>query len=444
MLFNSTLFLIFFGLFFTAYWGLRKRVQSQNLLILAGSFFFYGWWDERFLILISLSVACDYICGLGAAGEKIKREDAKKIIAFIVGVAFIATIGSLSDSWMYFLLVVCAIPTGLCLSALINKLASEKRRRAYLFVSLFFNLGLLVIFKYFGFFTESLLSAAQSVGINLDSAIISIVLPVGISFYTFQTLSYTIDIWRGDMQPTRRLLNFAAYVSFFPQLVAGPIERARRLLPQFEVQRSWDSDKIASGSVLFLWGFYKKTVIADNLAPIVNTAFAAPSTVEPAVLLLGVLAFAIQIFCDFSGYSDMARGLARMLGFELMLNFNLPYFARTPSEFWRRWHISLSTWLRDYLYIPLGGNKFGKFITYRNLIITMLLGGLWHGAAWTFIIWGAFHGGILALYRLAGIDGWLASVKRGTGYVIAHGGAWVVMSVLTLMGWVLFLSLIHI
>ncbi len=265
----------------------------------------------------------------------------------------------------------------------------------------------------------------------------AIVLPIGISFYTFQTLSYTIDIWRGDMRPTRRLVDFAAYVAFFPQLVAGPIERARALLPQFESRRRWDAERAGEGALLFLWGLYKKTVIADNLAPIVNAAFAAPSDVSPAFMLLGVLGFAVQIYCDFSGYSDMARGLARMLGFELMVNFDLPYFARTPSEFWRRWHISLSSWLRDYLYVPLGGNRGGALATYRNLFLTMLLGGLWHGAAWTFIVWGAFHGGILAVYRALGVDAMIERA-RGSGALIVNLVAWGVMSVLTLIGWTFF------
>jgi D-alanyl-lipoteichoic acid acyltransferase DltB (MBOAT superfamily) len=263
-------------------------------------------------------------------------------------------------------------------------------------------------------------------------------LPVGISFYTFQTMSYVIDAWRGDLKPTRRLVDFVAYVSFFPQLVAGPIERATALLPQFRKARRFDGARAQSGAFLFLWGLYKKTVIADNVGKFADAAFGADAA-SPAFLALGVVSFSIQIFCDFSGYSDMARGLARILGFDLMVNFSLPYFSRTPSEFWRRWHISLSSWLRDYLYVPLGGNRRGGILTYRNLFLTMLLGGLWHGAAWTFIVWGAFHGIILVIYRLARIDSALQRLSpRRAGGLMAHGAALLVMMALTLVGWTFF------
>jgi D-alanyl-lipoteichoic acid acyltransferase DltB (MBOAT superfamily) len=228
-------------------------------------------------------------------------------------------------------------------------------------------------------------------------------------------------------------------VTFFPQLVAGPIERAKALLPQFDVRRRFSRRQAFDGAMLFLWGLYKKSVIADNLAPIVNAAFSAPSETAPAFLLLGILGFAVQIYCDFSGYSDMARGIAKLLGFELMVNFDLPYFSRTPSEFWRRWHISLSSWLRDYLYAPLGGNRGTAFATYRNLLLTMLLGGLWHGAAWTFIAWGAFHGAILAAFRALSMDRLLERLKPTTpDGALVHLGAWLVMSVLTLVGWAIF------
>ncbi|HBK90229.1 MAG TPA: hypothetical protein DDZ68_01015 [Parvularcula sp.] len=436
MLFNSTVFFLFFAVFFAAYWRLGARLRAQNMLVLAGSLFFYGWWDERFLILIAASTAVDFVAALGASGERIRGGDLRKAGAYLGIVSLAATLPTFADSWRWLLLTGAIAGAG-ALVAFIIEHARGDRRQHWLTASLVANLGLLGVFKYFGFFTESFIEAAERAGLTVNAPMMEIVLPIGISFYTFQTLSYTIDVWRGQMHASRRLVDFAAYVTFFPQLVAGPIERARALLPQFERPRRWSAGRAGEGAMLFLWGLYKKTVIADNLAPIVNAAFAAPAETAPALMLLGVLGFAAQIYCDFSGYSDMARGLARMLGFELMVNFDLPYFSRTPSEFWRRWHISLSSWLRDYLYVPLGGNRGGKLATYRNLILTMLLGGLWHGAAWTFIVWGAFHGAILAVYRAFSIDA-LIDRAKGSGAIIVHVIAWGLMSVLTLIGWTVF------
>lgn len=438
MLFNSTVFLLFFAVFFAAYWSQARRLRAQNLLVLTGSLFFYGWWDERFLILIAISTGVDYLAAIGASGEKIERADQRKSIIFVLGVALIATLPTFAESWKWLVAVCAFIAAGAVIFTMLEKHGGD-RRRAWIITSVTANLGLLATFKYFGFFAETFIEAAEQIGFHVNAPMMKIVLPIGISFYTFQTLSYTIDVYRGEMRASRSLLNFAAYVTFFPQLVAGPIERARALLPQFEVRRCWSGSQAFDGALLFLWGLYKKTAIADNLGPIVTAAFANPSETEPAMMLVGVLAFSVQIYCDFSGYSDMARGLAKMLGFELMVNFDLPYFARTPSEFWRRWHISLSSWLRDYLYVPLGGNRLGKLATYRNLSLTMLLGGLWHGAAWTFIAWGAFHGGILAIYRFLGIDSALDRANTATAKgLAAHLGAWVVMSALTLVGWTFF------
>jgi len=436
MLFNSTVFFIFFAVFFAAYWRIADRPRIQNLLVLGGSLLFYGWWDERFLILIAASTSLDYIAGIGASGERVRAGDLRKAGLYLGLVSLAATVPTFGESWRWLLLTGAFAVLAVAAVLLIERSASD-RRRMWLIASLVANLGLLAVFKYFGFFTDSFIAAAESIGFSVNAPMMAIVLPIGISFYTFQTLSYTIDIWRGEMRPARRLTEFAAYVAFFPQLVAGPIERAKALLPQFEVRRQWNAARAGEGAMLFLWGLYKKTVIADNLAPMVNAAFAAPSETAPALMLIGVLAFAVQIYCDFSGYSDMARGLARMLGFELMVNFDLPYLSRTPSEFWRRWHISLSTWLRDYLYVPLGGNRGGRLATYRNLMLTMLLGGLWHGAAWTFIAWGAFHGAILAIYRFLSVDALLARAK-GSGAVIVNVIAWGAMSLLTLVGWTLF------
>jgi len=320
--------------------------RSQNWMLLAASYLFYGWWNWRFLSLIMVVTVINYATAIGVTSTDIKR-----------------------------------------------------RRKLLVSLSVFVNLGMLGVFKYFNFFAAEFVSLLGSVGLSVSLPSVSIVLPVGISFYTFQALSYTIDVYRGDTEPTRNLRDFALYVAFFPQLVAGPIERSSRLLPQVVNPRVRRHDDFADGLFLVMIGLFKKIVIADNLALIVNGIFAEDmSKLSGVDCLVGVYAFAFQIYGDFSGYSTIARGLAKWMGFDLMTNFRMPYLARTPSDFWRRWHISLSTWLRDYLYIPLGGNRSGKWRTTRNLMLTMLLGGLWHGAGWTFVTWGLFHGMILVVY----------------------------------------------
>ncbi|HIG28076.1 MAG TPA: MBOAT family protein [Verrucomicrobiales bacterium] len=344
MLFNSTVFLQFFLAFMLLYWSARNHRTARNLLILAGSYFFYGWWDSRLLSLIIFSSLLDF-----HVGRKLSEE------------------------------------------------TCSKKRKIWLTVSMTGNISVLCFFKYFGFFIDSLKTALDPLSLSLSIPSMDIILPVGISFYTFQTMSYTLDIYRRQLKPTENWVQFMAYVAFFPQLVAGPIERARRLLPQFDRELSITRTDWNEGTWLILWGMFKKVVVADNLAPLVEMSFSHP---DPTCIttVAGVFAFSLQIYGDFSGYSDIARGLARLLGFKIMLNFNLPYFACNLREFWNRWHISLSTWLRDYLYISLGGNRGTRFMTCRNLMITMLLGGLWHGAAWGFIIWGAWHGcGLIAL-----------------------------------------------
>lgn len=318
----------------------------QNRLLLVASYYFYGAWDWRFLGLIIFSTTVDYF----------------------VGIQLENTPGS-------------------------------RRRKFLLSISISANLGLLCIFKYLGFFVESFSILLDNIGVHSDPILLSIILPVGISFYTFQTLSYTLDIYRSDLKAIKDFFDFALFVAFFPQLVAGPIERARNLLPEIASKRTFSCDLIERGAMLCLLGLIKKIVIADAVAPSVESIYSSPNPSGAAILTATYL-FAIQIYCDFSGYTDIARGVAKMLGFRLMKNFSQPYFASSPSEFWSRWHISLSTWLRDYLYISLGGNRINRFCTYRNLIITMLLGGLWHGAAWNFVIWGLYHGGLLSFYRL--------------------------------------------
>jgi alginate O-acetyltransferase complex protein AlgI len=338
----------FFQFLFVVY-GLYVLLPHrwQNFLLLGASYYFYGSWDWRFLSLIWLSTILD----------------------FFVGKFIYAT-------------------------------ENPNRRKYLLIASLLVNLGMLGFFKYFGFFTESFSDFLTSLGMQADWRTLNIILPVGISFYTFQTLSYTIDIYRGKLKPVSSLLDFALFVAFFPQLVAGPIERASHFLPQVASKRKVTLDQTARGCFLILLGLFKKVAIADGVANSVNAIYNSTGIVGTLDIILATYLFAIQIYCDFSGYSDIARGVCKLMGFDLMVNFETPYFSVNPSDFWRRWHISLSTWLRDYLYIPLGGNRLGTRKTYRNLMLTMTLGGLWHGAAWNFIYWGIYQGTILCIHRL--------------------------------------------
>ena len=344
MLFNSIAYLSFFLVVGLLHFALPHRYRW--LLLLAASYAFYMSWNAAYLGLILASTAIDYTVGRRMA-----------------------------------------------------KAPGPRARRGLLLVSLVANLGMLFVFKYWGFFNDSMRALSSAAGVRWELPELDVLLPVGISFYTFQTLSYTIDIYRGSLQPERHLGRFALYVAFFPQLVAGPIERASRLLPQIDVVKAWDWDRVRSGAELFLWGLFKKVVIADRVSIYVDAVYGNVDFHNPSSYWIATYLFAIQIYCDFSGYSDMAIGSAKILGFDLMENFRRPYFATSMTEFWRRWHISLSTWLRDYLYIPLGGNRYGVTATYRNLLVTMLLGGLWHGASWNFVIWGALHGGLLAASR---------------------------------------------
>lgn len=343
MLFTELNFWVFFAIVGALYVVMPHKLQNRMLLV--ASYVFYGAWDWRFLSLIMLSTVVDYFIGLKMAAED-----------------------------------------------------DQTRRKRLLWMSLGVNLGMLAIFKYLGFFVDSFQAMLAGIGYEADPVMLGIVLPVGISFYTFQTLSYTIDIYRRNLEPTRDFLDFALFVAFFPQLVAGPIERASNLLPNIAMPRVLTWDNLRRGAVLCLIGLIKKVVIADGIAPSVDAIYNNPDPSRLDILFATWL-FAIQIYCDFSGYTDIARGIAKMLGFKLMRNFAQPYFATNPQEFWRRWHISLSTWLRDYLYISLGGNRGGNWFTYRNLMATMTLGGLWHGAAWNFILWGLYQGGLLSIHR---------------------------------------------
>lgn len=345
MIFTEFRFFIFFAVVFAVYWALRSN-GWRKAWILACSYAFYGAWDWRFLSLIIGSTLVDYIVGLNL----VKTEN-------------------------------------------------PKVKRSWLMVSLAANLGALGFFKYANFFADSAVGFFGWANLPVNSVTLNIVLPVGISFYTFQTLSYSLDIYAGRLQPKKSLLDFATYVAFFPQLVAGPIVRAVDFLPQLEAARSFSQVNVRACLTLFMVGFFKKACVSDNLAPIVDRYFSAPDAYSALSSWIGVLSYTTQIYCDFSGYSDMAIACAGLLGYELCLNFDFPYFASSITDFWRRWHISLSTWLKDYLYIPLGGNRGSTLFTYRNLFITMVLGGLWHGAAWTFVAWGALHGGALIAHK---------------------------------------------
>ena len=341
MTFNSLVFAVFLLIVFLGYWSLPSRpLIARNAWLLASSYIFYGWWDWHFLGLILLNSSVDYLIGRS-----------------------------------------------------LHQTESPKRRKLLLGFSLTTNLGILGFFKYYDFFIDSAMEALQAIGFQANFHTLAIILPVGISFYTFQTLSYTIDIYRGKISPTPNVIAYLAFVSFFPQLVAGPIERASHLLPQFLQTKNFDLDQAKDGLRQILWGLFKKTVVADNLAPYVEKIYSNYETYPAPMLLLGTVYFAVQIYCDFSGYSDMAIGTARLFGFDLKRNFAYPYFSRDIGEFWRRWHISLSTWFRDYVYIPLGGNRTNTTHQhFSNVILTFTISGLWHGANWTFIIWGLLNG----------------------------------------------------
>ncbi|WP_305982468.1 MBOAT family O-acyltransferase [Roseivirga thermotolerans] len=344
MLFNSFDFAIFLPVVFLLYWFVFKHsLRLQNALIVVASYVFYGWWDWRFLSLILFSTLVDFL-----VGKQLEKE------------------------------------------------AKDNKRRLWLWLSVVVNLGFLGFFKYFNFFMENFQAAFSFFGFEIGGRALSIVLPVGISFYTFQTLSYTIDVYKRKLKPTQDFIAFAAFVSFFPQLVAGPIERATHLLPQFYRKRQFSYPLAANGCRQILWGFFKKLVIADNCAEYANLIFNNSESYSGSTLFLGALFFAFQIYGDFSGYSDIAIGTSRLFGFDLMKNFAFPYFSRDIAEFWRRWHISLSTWFRDYVYIPLGGSRGSKWGQVRNVFIIFLVSGFWHGANWTFMVWG----GLNALYFL--------------------------------------------
>jgi len=350
MFFDSPAYIVFLVIVVAAYWRLPRR--GQNVFLLCASYFFYGWWDWRFLLLMIASTCVDYMIG---------RQ--------------------------------------------LPLVTDTARRRSLLVLSLVINFSILGFFKYFNFFTASFASLLTSIGIHgLPMSVLRIILPPGISFYTFQEVAYIVDVYKGKIRPARSFVDYALFISLFPHLIAGPIQQPGHLLPQVQRDRVPDGNRIFDGLLLILFGLFQKCIIADNCALIANAAFNGRFGQATApVVLLGTYAFAWQIYGDFAGYSNIARGSAQLLGFHFMINFRQPYLATSLQDFWRRWHISLSSWLRDYLYIPLGGSRKGEGRTYGNLLTTMLLGGLWHGANWTFVVWGAIHGGGLALERVLGL-----------------------------------------
>lgn len=339
MLFNSIEYLFFLPIVFLLYWFVFKKLRWQNFLVVTASYIFYGWWDWRFLMLIAFTTVCSFFSGL-------KIEKSKD--------------------------------TG-------------KSGKVIAFANIFINLLILGIFKYFNFFAESLAAAFNSIGVTLHPVTLRLILPVGISFYTFQALSYTIDVYRDKLKATHDPISFFAFISFFPQLVAGPIERATNLLPQFQKERRFDYATAVDGLKQILWGLFKKMVIADNCADVVDSVWAEYSSHSSVMLIITAILFAFQIYGDFSGYSDIAIGTGKLFGIKLMRNFNLPYFSRSVAEFWKRWHISLNTWFVDYVYIPLGGSREGKWKAVRNTFVIFFLSGLWHGANWTYVTWGLYH-----------------------------------------------------
>ena len=388
MLFNSFGFLVFLPIVFLLYWFVFSGRRWQNFLVVVASYVFYGWWDWRFLFLIALTSLCSYRSGL-----------------------------------------------------LLEHCEGQRRKQQLVSTSnIVLNLGILGVFKYYNFFVENLDALFGALGWHLDWVTMKIILPVGISFYTFQALSYTIDVYQKKLPATHDPVEFFAYISFFPQLVAGPIERATNLLPQFQQQRHFDYAKAVDGCRQILWGFLKKLVIADNCATVVNEYWGQYADLPGLTLfLLGVL-FTFQIYCDFSGYSDIAIGCARLFGFNLMRNFNFPYFSRSIPEFWRRWHISLTTWFRDYIYFPLGGSRCDKWKIIRNVYIVWGISGLWHGANWTFVCWGLFHATLLAIYNIFGINTKYKNVVAYGHYIpnMKEALQMALTFFLAVIGWIIF------
>lgn len=379
MVFNSASFLLFFPLVYVTYRFLGEHYALQNRWLLLASYLFYGWWDWRFPALMGLTTLIDY-----GVTRRMRSHPAQREILLVV--------------------------------------------------SLLNNLGVLFLLKYYEFFQANILALLSQFGIESSQLLVDVLLPVGISFYTFQRMTFVFDVYRDRAYSDIHFLDFALFVSFFPLLLSGPIERARRLMPQLCQKRDITGRHFEEGTWLFMWGLFKKVYVADNMAAFVDPVFSDGWHGTGGEALLAIYGYAFQIYCDFSGYTDMARGIAKLLGFEIMLNFNLPYFATNPSDFWRRWHISLSSWLRDYVYIPLGGSRHGMWTTMRNLMITMILVGIWHGAAWTFVFWGTYQGFLLVAHRMLSADRGVERQASKLGIVASM----IFMFHLTCFGWTMF------
>ena len=392
MLFNSIQFAIFLPIVFLLYWWVfdslvsksRWQLMLQNVFVVVASYVFYGWWDWRFLLLIALTSLCSWGSGIFIGKAKTKRK---------------------AKLWMW--------------------------------LNIILNIGILAVFKYYDFFVTEF---ARLFHLSTDGLVLKVILPVGISFYTFQALSYTIDVYRGKIEPTKDIVAFFAFIAFFPQLVAGPIERATNLLPQFLKKREFNYNNATDGMRLILWGLFKKIVVADNCALFVDQVFSSSNSQSGSTLLLAAIFFTFQIYCDFSGYSDIAIGTAKLFGIKLMRNFNVPYFSRNIAEFWRRWHISLTTWFRDYLYIPLGGSRVSKAKVVRNVFVIFLLSGFWHGANWTFIAWGAYHAILFLPLILMGKNRkFTNTVAEGRRLpTLKETGQMLLTFILAMLGWILF------
>jgi len=390
MLFNSLEFLFFLPVVFIIYWFVCKTKKQQNILVVIASYVFYGWWDWRFLLLIAFTSLCSYASGIAISQYEDDRKKQKKVSA----------------------------------------------------ANIIVNLLILAIFKYYNFFAESFAELFRSIGYQMDVASLNIILPVGISFYTFQALSYSIDVYQNKIKPTSDIIQFFAYISFFPQLVAGPIERATSLLPQFNHKRFFDYTQTLDGLRQMLWGFFKKVLVADMCAHVVNENWGDYQTLPSLMILQVAFFFSIQIYCDFSGYSDIAIGCGKIFGVKLMRNFKVPYFSRNIAEFWRRWHVSLMTWFRDYLYFPLGGSRCSQWKVARNTLIVFLISGLWHGANWTFVVWGGYNSLLLIIGNFIRCNTKYADVIADNSILptIKEIGKMICTFILVTIGWIIFRS----
>lgn len=461
MLFNSIEFVVFLLITYGLYRLLPFR--PQNILLLVASYVFYAWWDIRFLFLILISTVVDFCCALLMDTGTLSLAKRRLVSGFLTLAAFLCVtlqwkesvqfgaagvavewsrLFSSGGGWGVLLATIAAVAIGNALYPKLTTLEPATRRKTLLWISIVTNLVILGFFKYFNFFADSFAAVLRTIGFQPSALSLNLLLPIGISFYTFRTMSYVIDVYRSKIPAEQEFSVYALFLSFFPSLVAGPIDRASDLIPQLTQTRQITFEQTTRGLFLILFGLFKKLAIADGISTSVSAVYQTTGAVSWLDVALATVLYAVQIYCDFSGYSDMARGVAKLFGIDLMVNFNLPYFSKNPSEFWQRWHISLSSWLRDYLYISLGGNRKGNLRTYFNLMTTMVLGGLWHGATWNFVLWGFYQGALLCVYRFFSpkpVKGAEPAPQRSGGVKVAAAiGATLLFLVLTCYGWLLF------